>query len=404
MLSEKKILYITKDKHPFDIRTEKITESFREIGCQTAILCRVFEGEGSDYYKGIRIFHLGKFSSKLSLPVPYNPFWRSSIKNAVKVFKPDLIIVREIMLAIDVAQIAKKNNIPVVMDMAENYPVVMRGWNKYKKNFLVRWLVHDLRLPDKIEKKSVLMMDAILTVCEEQNKRLAGAYNYNESKLHIVHNTPKKIWFHDVKRGMLIKPKVFAYHGLINSERNLEKLIYAFDMAWHVRNDIQLIIAGYGELEEHLKSIASKLDSSQNIVFRGKFEHGQIKNLYSEMDFGILPYRIDEHINQTISNKYFDYMGAGKPMITSLADPMIRLNHETHCGVAIDCENIDLIADTIIQFVSDSNYERLVEMSESALLAFKCHYSWDRDFERLVRFLGRLLNVAEPDEFTYLSE
>ncbi len=384
-----KILYISKDKHPADIRTEKITESFKQNGFDVAILCRSFLGDKSDNYKGIKIFKIAAGLFPLSQPIPYNPIWKIAINKAIKKFSPDLIIVREIMLALDAAKYAKKFSIPVVMDMAENYPVVMRGWNKYKKNFFIRYLVHNLKLPDKIEKSSVKKMDAILTVCEEQNQRLIEQYDYPEEKLQIVHNTPLKEWFHDVKTGILIKPLVFAYHGLINSERNLDKLLYAFDLAWKVNNNIRLIIAGYGELENDLKKLAQSLDSAENIEFKGKFSHGQIKNLYSEMDFGVLPYKLDEHINQTISNKYFDYMGAGKPMITSLAEPMIRMNAETLAGLAIDCENIDLFADTILQFVNEANYELLLKMSESAQNEFQIHYSWERDFDRLQNFIKK---------------
>jgi glycosyltransferase involved in cell wall biosynthesis len=389
MNKQTKILYISKDRHPSDIRTEKITESFKESGFDVTILCRWHSQDSGDNYKGINIIRAGVGSFLLSQPVPYNPIWRAAIKRTIKKIKPDLIIVREIMLALDAAKYAKKFNIPIIMDMAENYPVVMRGWDKYKKNFLIRYLVHDLKLPDKIEKASVGKMDVILTVCEEQNERLISQYNYPENKLEIVYNTPKKQWFHDVKRGILLKPTVFAYHGLINSERNLENLIYAFDIAWKSNNSIKLIIAGYGELEESLKKLAKSLESNENIIFKGKFAHGQIKNLYSEMDFGVLPYRLDEHINQTISNKYFDYMGAGKPMITSLAKPMIRMNEETLAGLPIDCDNIELLADTMLQFVNEANFELLVEMSESALKSFQCHYSWDRDFERLLRYLNK---------------
>ena len=383
-----KILYITKDSHPLDIRTEKITESLHESGFSVAVLCKSKTDEvRGDNYKGIQIFECSSFLNIFNHPLPYNPFWKSSISNTVTKFKPDLIIVREIMLAIDAAKIAKKFDIPIIMDMAENYPVVMRGWNKYKRNFLIRYLVHDLMLPDKIESKAVSLMDAVITVCDEQNERLILQYSYPEEKMHVVHNTPKKEWFASVKTGMLLNPKVFAYHGLINEERNLKNLIIGFDKAWAENNDIKLIIAGYGELEEDLKKFAKALDSSENIIFKGKFAHGQIKNLYSEMDFGVLPYKIDEHINQTISNKYFDYMGAGKPMITSLAKPMIRLNEETLAGLAIDCDDTDLIAETLLQFVDPVNFNVLNEMSESAMKEFRCHYSWDRDIARFLHFL-----------------
>jgi len=362
-----------------------------ESGNTVALLCRRSNNNQDISIRNQNLYLSSKIFDKFYLPIPNNPFWKYSIRKTVSIFKPQIIIVREIFLAKDVSKIAKMFDIPLIMDMADNTPVLIRNMKMFN-NFFTKLFINNFLKPELLEKESIEKMDGIITVCLEQSKRLNELYNYDSNKIHVCHNTPKKEWYNGVKTGILIKPNVFAYHGMLQNDRNIMNLLKAFNIAWKINNSIKLIIAGYGSMETEIRKNASELECTENIIFKGKFSHNQMKRLLSEMDFGILPYKINQHINQTLTNRYFDYMGAGKPMITSLAEPMIRLNVETSSGVAINCENCELLADTILQFVDENNFERLQEMSESAMHSFNCHYSWDRDSARLITFLKMYVN------------
>ena len=139
----KKILYIWKDKYPWDVRVAKFCNSLAESGYEIHMLARscseeLQSGKIDDIY--IHKLELDK-SGFSSLPVPFNPRWKRFIKRKIAEINPDLIIIREIMLGETAGKIAKENNIPIIMDMAENYPAAMREWKKYNSSRISKYIM-----------------------------------------------------------------------------------------------------------------------------------------------------------------------------------------------------------------------------------------------------------------------
>lgn len=381
----KKILYIWKGLFPWEVRVDKICMALIDNNIEVYLLCRGENGQPKEEnIEGINIIRVGtNLPFNITVPVSPNPIWKKAIKNTIQKIKPDVVIAREIMLAEAVGKAAHDYDIPFLIDMAENYPAVMKGWRKYKERPLYRFMVFNLKLPEKFEKKSIGLADGIITVCKERNDVLIQDFNYPVEKIITVHNTQNPENYNDVRKGSDKPPKVIAYQGYINSERNLDNFIKGFNLASDKIPDIQLIISGTGEELNDLKNLASNMKSKNRIIFTGEYSHDQLNELLSTTDIGILPYRLDDHINQTISNKLFDYMSCGKAVIVSEAEPMKRIIDETGCGIYTDCTNPDSISKSILELVSnfDSNY------SESGLKAAAEKYNWNVDKENLISFI-----------------
>jgi glycosyltransferase involved in cell wall biosynthesis len=322
------------------------------------------------------------------IPVSLNPVWRKLIKDKIDEIRPDLIMPREIMLAEAASDIARAGNIPVIIDMAEHYPAAMKGWKKYSGNFIKRLFVHHLDIPELVERRSVQKSDGIITVCQEQNTRLNKEYGIPFENMAVVHNTPDLQWFDGVRKGPSNPPEVFAYHGYISGDRNLDVMIKAFIIAGKNNSDIAFTISGsFGEGYEELKSIASNSNVSDRIKFTGEYKHSQIKELYSEMDVGILPYKNNTFINHTLSNKLFDYLAVGKPVIVSEAAPMARVINETGAGIVADCSRPESLAEAILK-IKDMPLD---DISKKEMKASIEKYNWQVDSGNMVDFLNKYL-------------
>ncbi len=383
------VLYIYQGVFPWDVRVEKMCLALKKAGARVVLLSRWKEGlPERDSFKGIEIVRVGKgFPGAFSVPLSYNPLWVSALKNTVGEIKPDLIMPREIMLAESAALIARKRNIPVVMDMAEHYPAAMRGWKKYSRNLALRLFVHTLRMPDVVEKRSVGLCDGIITVCREQNERLHREYGYAENAFQVVHNTPDLEWFSDVKKGGSRPPRVFAHHGFMTEVRNLHTLSYAFaEVAEEL--DASLVFAGTGEIEPELKEIFKKAGISNRVSFTGPYNHKELQKLYSETDIALIPYHVDELISHTLPNKLFDYMACGKPVITSMAPTMKRVVEETQAGIAVDCTNIGSLASAMMN-LSEMNLD---VMAANGIHASETKYNWKIDSKNMTDFLKKYIS------------
>ncbi len=389
MAGSKKILYVWKSPYPWDVRIEKICTSLAENGCEVHILALREERQPQTEKIGNLNIIRTKFikGSKKSIPVSMNPFWKTEISKAAREIQADLIIVREIMLAELCSNIARQLDIPVIMDMAEHYPAAMKDFNKYYKNLINRVSVHYLKLPDKIEKKSTIRMDGILSVSKENSLRLIKNNYYPPKNIIEVHNTPKLDWFSDIRKGCQKSPVVYAYHGHFSNVRNLDILIKSFIIAAKTDKNIRLVMAGTGENFKEISDIRENSDVKDRITLTGFYNHKDTKKLYSEMDIGILPYKNNEFINNIISNKLFDYMACGKPVIVSEAYPMIRIMEETNAGIITDCNNPDTLAQKMLEI---KNMD-LESMSHNGIKAAETKYNWTVDEQKMIDFFKRYI-------------
>jgi glycosyltransferase involved in cell wall biosynthesis len=395
----KKILIVWQAKYPWEVRIEKEVESLLAAGVQVSLLARqTFDSTGKpepveetlEMSTGqLRIYRCHSvFSSKLTVPISGNPVWTRAIRGCVRREHPDMIVVRDIPLSLSAIRVAREAGLPIVMDMAEHYPGAMRSWRKYQTNPLSKLLIHDLKLPDRIEAKAVTQMDGILTVCQEQNERLIRDYGYPAQKLQIVNNSPKRAWFEEAKCGHASPPRVLGHHGHMTPERGLNLLLDAFAMVLKTHPEFELHLAGAGECQNEVAETAKRLGVSGRIRMTGRFAHGDLVRMYGETDIAILPYPPGELIDHTLSNKIFDYMSCGKPIISSHAKPMKRLLSETGAGTCFEPWTAAALVETLDRVLSKGE---LSGYARAGRRAFEETYHWEVDAGRMIAFLDRIV-------------
>ncbi len=381
----KKILYIWDKAYPWDVRAEKVCETLAEYGYEVHLLARWREGQPqTEIVRGVIVHRVAyKLNRILRFPFPKNPIWKKGIDSAIREIKPDIIIVREIKLGIPSGKSAKKHNVPIVMDMAENYPAAMRDWKEYNSNFINRFFVHTYKLPDKIESQCMKYMDGIITVCDEQIIRLNEQYNYPSEKCVVVHNTPIKNWL-QAKEMPERKNLIFMHHGYLTAEKDVSMFLKGFLMACEERSDISFVLAGDGHCIENLKEIASQSEYGAKVDFLGEYSHKDLAKIIADSHIGVIPYQISDFNQYTIHNKIFDYFAIGRPVIVSENRPSIRMINESDAGWIVDCEKPESIKEAILNIASTD----ITSKTKAALKASK-KYTWDNDFQTLVNFIER---------------
>lgn len=378
MKNKKKIFYIWKSAYPWDVRIEKICKTLFNQGYEPYVICK-WEGENSEIEKidGINIIRVGfNQNSKKYIPLPFNPYWKVEIEKLIIKYKPDLIFNREIILADISGKLAKKYNIPIIMDMAENYPAVIKNWKKYTNNIVKRLIFKKSNLVYKLEEKTTSLMDGIIVVCQENKQRLIDKYNLDSDKIEIIYNTPSKRFFNFKRFEDKREYKTIAYHGYINNERNLEEFL---DVAKEFK-DYDFHLWGKVTSDSQIELVFKNHD---NIKFFGEYNLANLKEIIKQTDIGILPYVNDEHINNTISNKFFDYMANGIPVLCSNAKPMVELIDEISCGSYYNLSSEENIRDALTKLKNNN----LDEMGKNGYDAFTNKYNWEEDEKKLIGFL-----------------
>lgn len=357
------ILYVWQSSFPPEIRIEKIAGSLSQHS-RVHIACK-------NQNQSSKVFSMTEVKSAA---IPFHPSWILAIAKIIETERIDLIIARDILVA-PASIIAANSRIPVILDMAENYPEAMRGWKKYNNSFLSRFAVHRLKIPDFIERWSVKRCAGIWVVCEEQKQRLLTNYSLlNPNKIAIVSNTPTDHFMDEASHLKLPRTaKKFAYHGAITPERGLAPFIEGFIKATLERPNIEFHIYGRGESLPGLKKQFET--KSNNIFFHGGFSPADYLRLIEKCDVGVIPHLQNEFINTTIPNKIFEYMATGRPILSSKAKPLARIIEKYRCGFTMDIGSTDSICRSIVN-ITDIE---IANFGESGRIAVKNHFNWSME-------------------------
>lgn len=379
----KKILYVWKAAYPWDVRIDNITGALKKRGYEIAILARrTDEGSAEETVNGIPVESVGN-GGKKTLPLFFNPFWKKATEKAIEKFKPDIVIVREMHIALQVAKAAKKKGVPVIMDMAENYPAAMRHFKSYNDTAVKRFIVHTLKIPDYIERTAVRNMDGIFTVCRENSERLARQYDFDIEKTAVVHNTPE----YKVEPEGSFQPGetlTFGHHGYMTAEKSLSVFLKAFCNYAKRKGSVRLILAGEGDCEDDYKRIVAESRAEKYVEFKGSYDYQELQLILKQIDIGVIPYENNDFNDYTIHNKIFDYMALGKPVIVSNSKPYSRLIAETGAGKTIDTSSVEKAEVEFERIMTETDF---VRCAKKAIPAAQTKYNRKHDIDSLTRFL-----------------
>lgn len=386
--NQQRILYVCQGAYPWEVRVEKFCDTLVAAGYHVTVLCR-WNGEINEHevVGGANIVRVGyRRPTWQSLPTSANPLWASAVRQAVRDCEPNLIIVREMLLA-SACVAAARGKCSVVMDMAEHYPAAMKSWKKYRRGVVGPLLVHTLNVPEYIEKRTASAVDGIITVCSENLERVHDSFGTPHAQMTVVHNTPWLHSFDGIRIGCSDPPRVFSYQGWITRERGVERLVSAFAKSGAAKRDSELLIAGGGESLEDVRREVLISGVADRIRIMGEFSSDQLKDVLSDTDVGVIPFDQDEFRNHTIPNKLFDYMASGKPVIVSNCSPLARIVNETSCGIVVDIQNPEQLV-SALHDVQDGNVK---QMSENGRKAAETRYNWEQDAHHLLTFITSYL-------------
>ncbi|MDC1069049.1 glycosyltransferase [Candidatus Kapabacteria bacterium] len=340
------------------------------------------ESKLEEVIDGITIKRVGfEKNSKYSTPLSLNPIWKKEIQNAINHYKPSLIIVREIMLGTISGKLAKKHSIPIIMDMAENYPAAIKLWKKYNSNFVKKYLFHNLDIADKVERTSTKFMDGFIFVCTENKIRLEETLNYNVNS-EIIYNTPP-LEKNNINKILDNKIKMF-HHGYLTNEKSILNFITSLSK---LEISYSFDIYGDGENIDDYKRFVDTNITDNNVKFYGKYYLNDLPTIIKNSNIGVIPYDSNDFNNFTIHNKLFDFFKFGLPVISGNMLPTKKIVESTNSGWVIETGN----SNQINKLLRSIHLDDLKEKSLNSYSAYLNKYNWSVDEINLLQFIKRFI-------------
>jgi len=388
----KRILYIWDADYPWDVRVEKICKTLQKERFEVHIACRNLKAlPTKESINTIHIHRLKSHKNKtlnyyISFPLFCNPLWITHISKIITQSNINCIIVRDLPLSSTAIMIAKKHKIPVIFDMAEDYPAMNRDIWKVRKFKRFNLILRNPYLTSLIERIVIKYVDHILVVVEESKMRLVKK-GTKEAEITIVSNTPE-IDPHVFQNAIPKFDKfTFVYTGGLQLGRGIQIVIRALPLIAQKIPECEFLIIGDGYGKPSLMKLAKKLNVDDYIHWMGFIDHDNLFEILARCHVGIIPHFVTDHTNTTIPNKLFDYMYMSLPVLSSNIIPIQRITSEENCGFVYEDRNENDLATKLYELYRNDTH---LQLGENGRLAVMKKYNWNEDSKRILAVINNL--------------
>jgi len=389
---------------PPDPRVENEARSLIAAGLEVRLFCLNFDGQPKNEEKDslkISRFSMSKFFYNKFSPLAYTfPMYGWKIKHRIKQFiehnSLDVIHIHDMVVADTVFRLNKQYKLPVVLDLHENRPAIMRTYSHINKG-IGKWLVN-LEKWERKQREFVEKSCMVIVVTQEAKDDLLSEYNITDEKVVVVPNTVNLNIFNNYPINSEILNKyrddfVVLYLGSTGLRRGLDTAIKAIHLLKDKVPNLKLVIVGQSRDDKVLKDLTEALKIKNLVVFEGWRNESLFPSYIRASQICISPLIRNRHHDTTYANKIYQYMNCGKPMVVSDCIAQKKIVEENNCGLVHGSADAEDLANKI-EFLFNHPQTRKI-MGENGEKAVIKQYNWDTTSKNLVNLYKNIFNNAK---------
>ena len=392
---------ILDESFPPDSRVENEASMLLDEGHEVVLFCFDLthsqpQIEQIDSIEVVRI-QLPKVMFKLSalaytLPI-FHMYLAPKIREFIKTNRIESLHIHNIQVARAVFWANRKHKLPVVMDLHENRPAIMKYY-RHVSNLSGRILIKPSRWR-RFEYKFIREADYTIVVTEEAKRHYIKELKISEKRIIVVPNSVTSDFYQNPKLDASLEARfsdsfTILYLGDTGLRRGMETLIRAMPLLVKETSKVRLVIVGKNKTDNKLFKLADELGMKEYIDFEGWKDLSQFPAYIHASDVGVSPLHRNLHHDTTYANKLFQYMAFGKPVVVSDCLAQANLINRYDCGLVFkDRDHEDLARNILILINENLTYKR---KSRNALSSIKN----ELNFERMSKDLRMLYDFDSP--------
>lgn len=309
---------------------------------------------------------------------------------------PDCIIIGEPALFANdiIIRLVKRLNTFLIIDIIDLWPELF-------KIFLPKWLIkfEKLIFLPFYKKRSWFLRksDAIIAVTNdylEIGKKNSNAKYYetiywglNSNRLRVKYDKKQvELEFNRYKIPLKKQNDFFIiYAGTLGENYDISSILnVALSFKNKKLDHFKIIIAGDGPLKEFIVDFVKSNDLN-NLFFIGRINNDSLHCIFSQCDISLCTYVKDSTVSLPI--KFYDYLSAGLPILTSLEREIANLISQHKIGLLYESENFHDLENKI--FYLSWNREILNSMRENVFNIADI-YSYENQYQKLIKLIDKI--------------
>lgn len=367
---KKRICHISSVHSRYDSRIfQKECVGLSQNGFQTFFI--VADGKENEIKEGVEILNVAE-GTQLKNRLKRILFIPRQIEQEILKVSPDLVHFHDPEL-IPLGLRLKRKGLVVVADFHEDIPlqILTKPYlNKFFKIVISKFFqIYQLN--------SIRKLDAVIAATPTIKNKLA----LSSSIIETIYNFPVT---YQINNDLVNKEKTgIVYIGGISEERGFYQICEAAKIA-----KIQLTLAGNFHI--NIQKAKKKIKSfSPYVEYVGFLNAVEVKTLLSKNIAGLVTLMPLQSYKEAYPIKLFEYMSEGIPVIASNFTLWKEIVEGNNCGICVDPENSQEIADAINFLVTHP--KKAQEMGINGRRAVEEKYNWHSEEKKLITLYNNLL-------------
>lgn len=385
-------------KFPPDPRVENEAVSLVNSGHEIFLFCLKYNNEEKDeVIKGIKVrrYNSNKLEYKLSALAYTVPFYSLLMKRKIHQFiqenKIEALHIHDIKIAEAVFWINKTWNLPVVLDLHDNLPEVMKLYPHLQK-FPGKYIISPKKWKVK-EEEFIKKADKVITVSPEFIDSIKLRIPEAKENLVLVPNTIRQSFYKNYKTDDAILEKyknnfVILYLGDTHLRRGLQTAISATQLLKDDIPNIKLVIVGKNTTDYVLKQQVKDLNIETYVDFQGWQHDSLFQSYIISSHICISPLHRNPQHDVAYANKIFQYMSFAKPLLVSNATAQKKLVEKHKTGlIHEDRSKEDFVKKALELYHSKALRD---ELGSNGKHFIENEFSWEQTSKNLIELYNNL--------------
>ncbi len=334
-------------------------------------------------YKGINLVktYYPKLVYRLSALAYTFPLYHWVLKKKVNDFiknnKIEFLHVHNMVIAKTVFSANQKFNLPLVLDIHENIPEIMKHY-PHLKTSMGKMLINPIKWKKK-ESEFITLAKKIIVVTQEAKEEIINRTKILPEKVKVLPNFTnsgflKKYYNKTLENKYLTNFKVL-YIGDTGSRRGLISVIKSVKYLIDSIPNLAIIIVGKSKDDAELQQEILKENASSYVFLEGWQNEDSLPDYVHIADVGICPILRNRHHDTTYANKLFQYAMHGKAILASDCPSQAQLIIKNKWGVIHKADDPKDFADKLVSLYK--NKEARTRFGENGKTSIATKYNFD---------------------------
>lgn len=247
------------------------------------------------------------------------------------------------------------------------------------------------------EEVIIKQCSGMITLSEAIKDYLIKHYNIPKNRIFAAPiGIDAKVFREKMKKDLTLinslgldNKKIILYAGWISALHGVLYLVKAMEIINTKFKDVMLVIVGFGPLKTLIEKYVEK-NQIKNVIFTGKVPHEEITKYYSIADVLVIPHVRCMQTELNPTTKLFEYLAAGKPIVSSNLKPIADVVGEN--AVLVEPENPQAFADGILTLLNNEDLAK--KMGENGKKIVH-NYSWEESAKKIYEAYENMYSIIE---------